>query len=84
MYKITEEMKNQTEKEFDKICQRVDSQIKRAVNQNLTLCYFACDKDVVSPNIYNKVRKTYEAEGYTITPTGYIGGVWQRTEDISW
>ena len=84
MIQITEEMKNQTQQEFDKICQRVDSQIKKAVDQNLTSCYFACDKDIVNPNIYNKVRKAYESNGYTITPTGCIGGIWQKTENINW
>ena len=30
------------------------------------------------------IEKVFIAAGYTIKATGYIGGVWQRTEDIMW
>lgn len=30
------------------------------------------------------IRKKFRDAGYTIKPTGYIGGVWQLTEDICW
>lgn len=30
------------------------------------------------------VEKIFIAAGYVIKATGYIGGVWQRTEDIMW
>ena len=32
----------------------------------------------------DEIRKKFRAAGYTIKPTGYIGGVWQQTEDICW
>lgn len=30
------------------------------------------------------IKAKFLSAGYTIKPTGYIGGVWQRTEDICW
>lgn len=32
----------------------------------------------------NDIKKVFTSHGYTIKPTGYIGGVWQLTEDIIW
>lgn len=32
----------------------------------------------------DEVKREFEKHGYTFEPTGYIGGVWQRTEDIMW
>lgn len=31
-----------------------------------------------------EIKKKFTNAGYVIKPTGYIGGVWQRTEDIMW
>lgn len=32
----------------------------------------------------SEVKARFQRAGYTIKPTGYIGGVWQRTEHIHW
>lgn len=32
----------------------------------------------------DEIKKRFEKAGYIIKPTGYIGGVYQRTEDIMW
>lgn len=32
----------------------------------------------------DEVRERFRKAGYKIKPTGYIGGVWQLTEDIMW
>ena len=32
----------------------------------------------------DEIEKAFVAAGYTIKPTGYIGGVWQRSKDIYW
>jgi hypothetical protein len=32
----------------------------------------------------SEVKTKFKAAGYVIKPTGYIGGVWQLTEDIMW
>ena len=31
-----------------------------------------------------EIKKRFVNAGYVIKPTGYIGGIWQRTEDIMW
>ena len=31
-----------------------------------------------------EVKEKFKQAGYIIKPTGYIGGVWQLTEDICW
>ena len=31
-----------------------------------------------------EIKKKFKQAGYIIKPTGYIGGVWQLTEDICW
>ena len=32
----------------------------------------------------DEIKKRFQKAGYIIKPTGYIGGVWQLTEDIMW
>jgi hypothetical protein len=32
----------------------------------------------------SEVKEKFRRAGYIIKPTGYIGGVWQLTEDICW
>ena len=32
----------------------------------------------------DEVREKFRQAGYVIKPTGYIGGVWQKTETIWW
>lgn len=31
-----------------------------------------------------ELKQMFRDKGYTFKPTGYIGGVWQRTIDICW
>lgn len=31
-----------------------------------------------------EIKERFRKAGYIIKPTGYIGGVWQLTEDICW
>lgn len=75
--------------------QAIDSVMKRiekASEQGLRSCGF-------SPSAYwyttesgrktfmcfdDEVKEAFRKKGYTFKPTGYIGGVWQRTEDICW
>lgn len=33
---------------------------------------------------YEAVKHEFENHGYVFRPTGFIGGVWQRTERICW
>ena len=32
----------------------------------------------------DELKKMFRAKGYSFKPTGYIGGVWQRTTNICW
>lgn len=32
----------------------------------------------------DEIKAMFKKQGYTFKPTGYVGGVWQRTEDICW
>lgn len=35
-------------------------------------------------SFYDEVKEEFLKHGYTFKPTGFIGGVWQRTEQICW
>jgi len=47
-------------------------------------------RDKWNANKYNfsdykdEIKERFIAAGYKIKPTGYIGGVWQDSEDIMW
>lgn len=79
--KITEEMKNDRQERIDKIIDRQNKRIQQAVADGMHECIFYPDKNDAE---YAVVRAKFESAGYQIKPTGYIGGVWQRTEDICW
>lgn len=81
MVKITTEMRNNSKEQINNICKKIDKSIQYSVDRGYCKACFDCDKD--DPH-YQTIRKMYEDEGYTIKPTGYIGGVWQLTEDICW
>lgn len=67
--------------------QRTEKDIRNAISKGYTkVCYryscasikgvwYDCDKDM---------REWLLSFGYHFEPTGYIGGVWQRTEEICW
>ena len=78
---ITEEMKERKNKRISEMIKRVNSDIKYAVEYNYSSTCFAYDP---SDEYYSEVREKFERCGYKIKPTGYINGVWQRTEDIVW
>lgn len=40
--------------------------------------------DGVYINVEDDIKRILKAHGFSIKPTGYIGGVWQRTEDVCW
>ena len=35
-------------------------------------------------NFDDEVKAEFKKQGYKFKPTGYVGGVWQKTEDICW
>lgn len=82
---ITDDMRMSRKEHVDKIIGRVNESIKRAVENGYHECYFNCGKDnYEDAPFYDEVRARFEQSGYTIKPTGYIDGVWQRTENITW
>lgn len=80
---ITDEMKKIREDKIAKMCDKINTRIQKAVEAGECTTYFPCDKSS-DKDIYDEVRAKYENVGYTIKPTGYIGGIWQLTEDICW
>lgn len=82
---ITKEMRESREKAVSKIVERVNADIKKAAEQGKHECYFSCSKNSYSDApFYKEVRERFENYGYRIKPTGFIGGVWQLTENIEW
>ena len=79
--KITDEMKERKEKKISEMIDRVNKDIQLAVNRKQNSICFAFDK---TDAYYFEVRTKFENAGYKIVPSGYINGVWQRTEDITW
>lgn len=59
----------------------IDTLIAESFRRGYRKAFFPIDKSDVD---YEYFRALYEANGYRIVPTGYIGGVWQLTEDICW
>ena len=83
MIEITQEMKNAHAQRIASVEARVDKRITMALEDGRNITYFPCDKDS-DADVYAEIRAKYERAGYRIIPTGYIGGVWQLTEDICW
>lgn len=79
--KITNEMRNSKQKKIDELVEMVNDRIRYAVKYGRHEACFAINKD---DTYYHDVRRMFEEQGYKIKPTGYIGGVWQETEDIYW
>ena len=79
--KITDEMRERKEKKISEMVDRVNKDIQFAVNRKQNSVCFAFDK---TDEYYFEVRAKFENAGYKIVPTGYINGIWQRTEDITW
>ena len=79
--KITDDIKRQHKERIDKLVERQNDRIKSAMERGAHSTVFG--PDTTDPD-YKELRLMYEKEGYHIKPTGYIGGVWQLSEDICW
>lgn len=79
--KISDKMKESRQEKISRAVERQNAIISRAIGNGKTETCFELDK---SDALYSDVRNIFEKAGYTIKPTGYIGGVWQLTEDICW
>ena len=87
------EIREQTPSEgFDQAVASVVRAIKEASAQGRRDCcfnpsaYWYTTEDGVRTFIRydEEVKAEFMKKGYTFRPTGYIGGVWQRTEQICW
>ena len=79
--KITNDIKMEHKNRIDEIVERQNRSIKSAIARNYHSTCFVLDK---YDSDYIEVRNIFENAGYVIKPTGYIGGVWQTTEEICW
>lgn len=79
--KITDEMKERKERKISEMIDRVNKDIQFAINRKQNSVCFAFDQ---TDEYYFEVKTKFENAGYKIVPTGYLNGVWQRTEDIVW
>ena len=79
--KITNEMKMRKEERSSQMVDRVNKDIQYAVSRKQNSACFAFDN---SDEYYFEVKKKFLDCGYKIVPTGYLNGVYQRTEDITW
>ena len=65
---------------FEKACEGVIRDINRAQKNGYRETCF----DPYPVEFYDSVKREFQRHGYTFRPTGFIGGVWQRTEHICW
>lgn len=79
--KITKEMRDRKEERISQMVDRVNKDIKMAAERKQNSACFAFDKN---DEFYFEVKKKFLDSGYKIVPTGYLNGVYQRTEDITW
>ena len=79
--KITGEMRDRKEERISQMVDRVNKDIQYAVSRKQNSACFAFDK---SDEFYFEVKKKFLDCGYKIVPTGYLNGVYKRTEDITW
>jgi hypothetical protein len=85
MIKPANEVRKETEKHEEyqnKLTNAIISVTKDiawASGKGLTKTCFRCPYD-----IQEDVKQKFLENGYNFQPTGYVGGVLQRTEDITW
>lgn len=80
VYKITDAMKKDKQNRLDKICEKINKSIEYAVKHGRHECAFPW----IDCPYYSELYAMYTSEGYEISPTGYIGGVYQHTNTIRW
>ena len=76
-YEVWEKQSNKDV--FEKACEKVVRDIEKAAKEGRRKVCF-------NPpgGQYDAVKRAFADKGYYFTPTGYIGGVWQHTENINW
>ena len=83
-FAITEEMKVKRQARLDEAIRKQNDAIKRAVEAGRSKTIVQCYDTASEGDLFPEIKLLFEAAGYTIKPTGRIGGVEQRTMDIYW
>lgn len=77
----SEVWKNQpNHNDFDEAC----AMVMRAIEKASKAGYRDTTFDPRPETMYDAVKAEFQKYGYTFKPTGYCGGVWQRSEQICW
>lgn len=71
---------NQPKADFNDAVASVMRQIEAASAKGLRKTCFNPSNN----QYYDAVKRAFQEQGYHFSPTGYIGGVWQNTENICW
>lgn len=78
---ITPRMVDAHRKRFSELVDGVNRGISQAARNGQVQTCFGVDRD---DPLYPEVRRVFEDKGYTVRPTGVVGGVLQTTEEIAW
>ena len=76
--RANEVLKNQDMTRFNNACKVVMNDIRVASKKGYRSTCFRAHE------CREQVKEEFKRNGYTFKPTGYVGGVWQMTEDICW
>lgn len=68
---------------LEKGVKRQMASVRKAAEAGQTHCVWVLD-NLEYENIEDKARRIFENRGYTLRPTGVIGGVMQTTKEIWW
>lgn len=71
-------------KSYNDLLESQDRAIEYAIKDGRTSCCFYIHDTIFSNEWEDRMREHYRTLGYKFRPTGYIGGVLQRTEEIYW
>lgn len=69
---------------YNDLLESQDRAIEYAIKDGRTSCCFYIHDTIFSNEWEDRMREHYRTLGYKFRPTGYIGGVLQRTEEIYW
>lgn len=71
-------------KSYNDLLASQDRSIEYAIKEGRTNTCFTIHGSIYADEWEERMKAHYSRLGYTFRPTGYIGGVWQRTEQICW
>lgn len=75
--------KTESNEELIKFTKEVEARIRRAMEEGMRSCYFGSD-DPYMRDYERQAKEEFTKRGFSFRPRGYIGGVYQRTQQICW